>query len=127
MNSTPSILCGIALYAHEIGTTRVSVLLHEGRTYDVEIVTDAAALVDLDDQQTTNVSLGAACHQLTHVVGRTAGQLQGAVAFTQGSDVCASGYYHGVTEALMMAIGPSAVVDRAQRIGAAFSPTSADR
>ena len=34
------------LGAHEIGTTRVAVTFQEGRTYDVEIVTDAAALVD---------------------------------------------------------------------------------
>jgi hydrogenase/urease accessory protein HupE len=32
--------------AHEIGTTRVSVLFQEGRTYNVEIVTDAAALAE---------------------------------------------------------------------------------
>ena len=35
-----------AVRAHEIGTTRVSVLFHDGRTYDIEIVTDAAALVE---------------------------------------------------------------------------------
>jgi hydrogenase/urease accessory protein HupE len=40
------LLCGAAIRAHEIGTTRVSVLFQEGRTYDVEIVTDAAALVE---------------------------------------------------------------------------------
>ena len=34
------------LHAHEIGTTRVSVVFAEDRTYQVEIVTDAAALVD---------------------------------------------------------------------------------
>lgn len=32
--------------AHEIGTTRVSVLLKGGQTYEVDIVTDASALVD---------------------------------------------------------------------------------
>src|ERR1700675_2558160 len=37
--------CGV-IRAHEIGTTRVSVLLKEGRAYDVEIVTDASALAD---------------------------------------------------------------------------------
>ncbi len=37
--------CGVA-HAHEIGTTRVSVLLKEDRTYDVEIVTDASALAE---------------------------------------------------------------------------------
>lgn len=41
-----ALLCGATVRAHEIGTTRVSVLFQEGRTYDVEIVTDAAALVE---------------------------------------------------------------------------------
>jgi hydrogenase/urease accessory protein HupE len=41
-----ALLCGAAVRAHEIGTTRVSVLFQDGRTYDVEIVTDAAALVE---------------------------------------------------------------------------------
>ena len=41
-----ALLCGAGVRAHEIGTTRVSVLFQEGRTYDVEIVTDAAALVE---------------------------------------------------------------------------------
>lgn len=40
-----ALLCGGTVYAHEIGTTRVSVVFLEGRTYDVEIVTDATALV----------------------------------------------------------------------------------
>src|SRR6266567_3706437 len=37
---------GAALRAHEIGTTRVSVLFEEGSTYQVEVVTDAASLVE---------------------------------------------------------------------------------
>jgi hydrogenase/urease accessory protein HupE len=37
---------GTAAHAHELGTTRVSVLFQEGQTYRVEIVTDAAALVE---------------------------------------------------------------------------------
>ena len=41
-----ALLCGAAVRAHEIGTTRVSVLFQEGRTYDIEIVTDATALVE---------------------------------------------------------------------------------
>ena len=36
----------ITIARTEIGTTRVSVLFQEGRTYDIEIVTDAAALVE---------------------------------------------------------------------------------
>jgi hydrogenase/urease accessory protein HupE len=41
-----ALLCGAAVRAHEIGTTRVSVFFQEGRTYDAEIVTDATALVE---------------------------------------------------------------------------------
>ena len=37
---------GIALRAHELGTTHVSVVFDEGRSYTVEIVTDAAGLVE---------------------------------------------------------------------------------
>jgi hydrogenase/urease accessory protein HupE len=40
-----AIWCG-TVRAHEIGTTRVSVVFSEGRTYDIEIVTDAASLVE---------------------------------------------------------------------------------
>jgi hypothetical protein len=40
-----SLISGSVLRAHEIGTTRVSVLL-EGGTYNIEIVTDAAALAE---------------------------------------------------------------------------------
>ena len=35
-----------SLSAHEIGTSRVSVLFPEGRTFDIELVTDAAALLE---------------------------------------------------------------------------------
>jgi len=35
--------CGLPVWAHEIGTSRVSALFHDGR-FDVEIVTDATAL-----------------------------------------------------------------------------------
>lgn len=40
------LLCGATAHAHEIGATRVSVLFQESRTYQIEIVTDAAALVE---------------------------------------------------------------------------------
>jgi len=48
MKQTLSVLLLIAgtVQAHEIGTTRVAVLIHDDRTYDVEIVTDATALAE---------------------------------------------------------------------------------
>ena len=39
------LLSSTLVRAHEAGTTTVSVLFPEGRTYDIEIVTDAPALV----------------------------------------------------------------------------------
>jgi hypothetical protein len=75
-----------------------------------------AALDDLSNGGKTNHYLFAACHQLTHVVGRTAGELRGTAAFTEGWDVCASGFYHGVTEAVMKTIGVDQILDRAQTV-----------
>lgn len=41
-----SLLSGLAAHAHEIGTTRVSALFNQGRTYEIQIVTDAATLAE---------------------------------------------------------------------------------
>lgn len=41
-----ALFCSLVAQAHEIGTTRVSILLHESKTYDIEIVTDATALAE---------------------------------------------------------------------------------
>lgn len=43
------------------------------------------------------------CHQLTHVVGRAAANIYPSVAsaFREGSSFCWSGYYHGITEAIV--------------------------
>src|SRR5215831_16573512 len=41
-----ALLCCTAVQAHEIGTTRVSVLFHDGRTYEIQVVTDATALAE---------------------------------------------------------------------------------
>ena len=40
------LLSSVVIHAHEAGTTRVSVVLHENRTYDIDVVTDAGALVE---------------------------------------------------------------------------------
>jgi hypothetical protein len=41
-----TLLLGAAAGAHEIGTTRVAATFHEGRPYEIEIVTDAASLAE---------------------------------------------------------------------------------
>jgi HupE / UreJ protein len=40
------VVLSTTVHAHEIGTTRVSAVFHDGRTYDIEIVTDASSLVE---------------------------------------------------------------------------------
>src|SRR5437016_907007 len=39
-------LCSASTYAHEIGTTRVSVVFQQGASYEIEVVTDAASLAE---------------------------------------------------------------------------------
>ena len=68
----------------------------------------AAALDDLAKSKRDSGFLRAACHQLTHRIGRTAGADDGIDAFGDGDAVCGSGYYHGVTEAAMRRVGARA-------------------
>jgi hydrogenase/urease accessory protein HupE len=44
--ASAALLCSAIVHAHEIGTSRVSIVFKEGREYDIEIVTDASALAD---------------------------------------------------------------------------------
>jgi hypothetical protein len=73
------------------------------------------ALADLNSRQ-SNEYLRAMCHQVTHVIGRTAGGMHGKAAFTRGNDLCASGYYHGVVESVMMKIGAAHVRESAASV-----------
>ena len=41
-----TLLCIASVRGHEIGTSRVSAVFHEGGAYEVEIVTDATALAE---------------------------------------------------------------------------------
>jgi hydrogenase/urease accessory protein HupE len=41
-----ALICAATVHGHEIGTTRVAVLFQNGRTYQVEVVTDATALAE---------------------------------------------------------------------------------
>ncbi|MEA2143446.1 MAG: copper transport protein [Solirubrobacteraceae bacterium] len=78
-----------------------------------------AALRALAADQRRNGYVRAACHQLTHRIGRAAGALHGIDALRDGRSVCASGYYHGVLQAVMGRAGARASVERAAAICAA--------
>ncbi|MCA1698271.1 MAG: hypothetical protein LC790_04940, partial [Actinobacteria bacterium] len=69
-----------------------------------------AALATLAAEQRRNGYVRAGCHQLTHRVGRAAGDLSGIAALNQGRSVCASGYYHGVLQSVMGRLGRREVI-----------------
>jgi hypothetical protein len=77
-----------------------------------------AAFTDLKQRFTTNDFIRAQCHQVTHVIGRAAGEQSADVAsaYRQGDDFCSSGYYHGVMEAIVGRTGEEALVKSADNI-----------
>ena len=79
----------------------------------------AAALRDLAREMADSGYVRAACHQLTHRIGRATGAKAGIAAFRAGDPVCGAGYYHGVTEAVMTKLGADGAVRRAATVCAA--------
>lgn len=67
----------------------------------------AAAFVELKKNYETSPAVQAECHQITHSIGHAAAGIAGGVgkAFTQGDPMCWSGYYHGVMEETLEAVG----------------------
>jgi len=66
-----------------------------------------AAFVDLKARYGNNSFVVAQCHPLTHVIGREAALKfkSPGEAYTQGDGYCWSGYYHGVLETFLSAVG----------------------
>lgn len=60
----------------------------------------AVAFADLKELYAHNAYIVSQCHQFTHVIGNTAGELYPDIgtAFRYGDSICWSGYYHGVVE-----------------------------
>ena len=103
------------------GADALDFACHERRSLAiVEADGAAAALRDLDDQVKRHGYVRAACHQLTHRIGRATGATAGIAAFKDGDPVCGSGYYHGVTEAVMTKLGADGAVRRAATVCAAL-------
>jgi len=74
------------------------------------------ALRALAADQRRNGFVRAACHQLTHRIGRAAGALHGIAALRDGTSICVSGYPHGVLQAVMGRAGPRRAVHDARSI-----------
>jgi hypothetical protein len=75
-----------------------------------------AALADLASRRDENGFILAACHQLTHIIGRAAGRARGMHALDGGDPLCSSGYYHGVVEEVMSEVGRPGALGRAPAV-----------
>src|SRR3954454_7161743 len=78
-----------------------------------------AAFADLKDEFTKEEFVKSNCHQLTHVIGRTAADLYGgdiATTYSRGDNFCASGYYHGAMETIVAKLGPDKILSEADNI-----------
>jgi hypothetical protein len=103
------------------GAAKLDFACHERRALQIARAGGpAAALRDLERATKDNGYVRAACHQLTHRIGRATGAGAGIAAFKAGDPVCGAGYYHGVTEAVMAKLGADAAVGRAATICAAL-------
>jgi hypothetical protein len=65
------------------------------------------------------------CHQIAHIIGRSAGSKFGSVsdAYKQGDSFCWSGYYHGVMEAISAKVGKDEILSKLNDICAEFNQT----
>jgi hypothetical protein len=77
-----------------------------------------AAFAELKDDYGKNDFVKSGCHQLTHVIGRTAAELYSDVseAFNHGEHFCGMGYYHGVMETLVAKIGIDKILEEADAL-----------
>ncbi len=77
-----------------------------------------AAFAELKDEYKKNEFVKNNCHQMTHVIGRTAVGLYGDLpgTYDRGDPFCESGYYHGAMEAVVAETGPEKVLEEADAI-----------
>ncbi len=77
-----------------------------------------AAFTQLRDELTRDALVRSECHQLAHVIGRAAVDLYGDIptTYSRGDSFCASGYYHGATEAVVAKMGADKVLEEADTL-----------
>jgi hypothetical protein len=77
-----------------------------------------AAFTELQDEYKKSEFVRASCHQLTHVIGRTAADLYGDIpgAYGRGEHFCGTGYFHGVMETIAAKIGADGLLEEADTL-----------
>lgn len=78
---------------------------------------------DLKAEYETDGFVKAECHQLTHIIGRTAYKQFGGLdkAYEQGDSFCWSGFYHGAIEQAITEIGPEGITANAPSVCESFA------
>ncbi len=77
-----------------------------------------AAFAELRDELTKDGFVKSNCHQMTHVIGRAAGEIYGDIpnTYNHGDTLCGSGYYHGAMEAIVVKVGSDKILDEADTL-----------
>lgn len=91
------------------------------REYYKQIVSQDSpktALIDAQKKYDSDRFIKDNCHEIAHVIGRAAGLKYSDVseAYSLGTDFCASGYYHGVMQAVVDAIGKDKIISSIDNI-----------
>lgn len=88
-----------------------------------------AAFAELESEQASDDFVGFACHQLAHVIGRTAAERYGDIsgAYARGDDLCGSGYYHGAMETFVARLGADRIMQEAGTLCAGLSEQRGER
>jgi hypothetical protein len=95
-------------------------------TYYAELSYDkgtTAAVTDMKQAYESDDYVKAECHQLTHIVGRTAFEKSQSLekAYTNGDNFCWSGFYHGAIEQAIGNLGTQKIKDNTATICQSFA------
>jgi hypothetical protein len=82
-----------------------------------------AAIAEMETAYNTDDYVKAECHQLTHVVGRTAFEKTGSLekAYQSGDNFCWSGFYHGAIEQAISELGTEKIKENTATICKSFA------
>lgn len=82
--------------------------------YIVNNETPKIALSDAEKRTEKNRFIKDKCHEIAHIIGRAAGKKYTdlAEAYGLGTDFCASGYYHGVMQAVADTVGKEKILEK---------------
>ncbi len=77
-----------------------------------------AAFAELKDEYGKNGFIKFNCHQMAHVIGRTAARVYGDLPTTydRGDPFCGSGYHHGAMEAVVAETEPDKILEEADAL-----------